>query len=79
MTRRKNSPQRREPEAVLTARDLISIDISKMLVLEFRIMIIKILAGLEKGIEDTRESLSGKIKELKSNQDEIKKAINKMQ
>jgi len=39
---------------------------------EFRIMIIKILAGLEKSIEDTRESLSGEIKELTSNQVEKK-------
>ena len=75
MTRWKNSPQKREQEAVLTARDLISMDISKMSELEFRITILKILAGLEKSIEDTRASLSGEIKELKSNQVEIKKAI----
>ena len=79
MTRWKNSPQKREQEAVLTARDLISMDISKMSAIEFRITIIKILAGLEKSIEDTRESLSGEIKELKSNQVKIKKAINEMQ
>uniref|UniRef100_A0A452VDF0 ubiquitinyl hydrolase 1 n=2 Tax=Ursus TaxID=9639 RepID=A0A452VDF0_URSMA len=79
MTRRKNSPQKREQEAVLTDRDLISMDISKMSELEFRITIIKILAGLKKSIEDSRESLSGEIKELKSNQVEIKKAINGMQ
>ena len=36
-------------------------DISKMLELEFR-MIIKMLVGLEKSIEDSRESLSGEIK-----------------
>ena len=79
MTRWKNSPQKREQEAVLTARDLISMDISKMSELEFRITIIKILAGLKKSIEDSRESLSGEIKELKSNQVEIKRAINEMQ
>ena len=65
-TRWKNSPQRREQEAVLTVRDLISMDISKMMELDFKITIIKILAGLEKSTEDTRESLSGEIKELKS-------------
>ena len=54
-------------------------DISKMSELEFRIIIIKILTGLEKSIEDTRESLSGEIKELKSSQVNIKKAINEMQ
>ena len=46
-------------------------DISKMLELEFKIMIIKILAGLEKNIEDTRESLSIKLEELKSSQAKI--------
>ena len=47
--------------------------ISKTSELEFRIMIIKILAGLEKGTDDTRESLSGEIKELKFYPVEIKK------
>ena len=42
-------------------------DISKMSELEFKIMTIKILAGLEKSIENTRESLSRELKELKSN------------
>ena len=36
--------------------------ISKMSDLELRIMIIKILAGLEKSIENIRESLYGEIK-----------------
>ena len=36
-----------EQEAVLTARNLISMDISKRLELEFRIMTIKIIAGLK--------------------------------
>ena len=40
---------------------------------------IKLLAGSEKSIEDTRESLSREIKELKSTQVEIKKTINEMQ
>ena len=46
MTRQENSSQKREQEAELTVRDLISMDISKMLELEFRIT--KILAELEK-------------------------------
>ena len=61
------SPQKREQEPVLTAGDLMSISISKMSELEFKIMTIKILAGLEKSIENTRESLSRELKELKSN------------
>ena len=57
---------KKRTRAVLTVRDLISMDISKMVELDFKITIIKILAGLEKSTEDTRESLSGEIKELKS-------------
>ena len=37
-------------------------------------MIIKIQAGVEEIIEDSKEYLSGEIKELKFNQMEIKKA-----
>ena len=48
MTKWKNSPQKIEQEAVPTARDLINTDFGKMSELEFRITIIKILAGLEK-------------------------------
>ena len=43
--------------------------------LEFRTTIIRLLVGVEKSIE----SLSAEIKEIKSNQDEIKKAITEMQ
>ena len=56
-------------------------DIGNMTALEFRMTILKVLAGLEKGIENIREILSGEIKalsreikELKSNQVEIKKS-----
>ena len=45
MARWKNSPQKREQEAVLT-RDLISMDISKILELEFRVTIIKMQVEL---------------------------------
>ena len=47
--------------------------------LEFGVTIIKILDGLQKSIEDTRESPSGETKELKSNQAKIKKCSKKMQ
>ena len=42
-------------------------------------MIIKVLTELEKNIGDTRESIFVEIKELKSNQVWIKRAINEMQ
>ena len=86
MTRWKNSPQKKEQEVVLKARDLINTIIGNMSDLEFRMMILKVLARLFKGMEDLRETLSGgiealsgKIKELKSNQVELKKAINEVQ
>ena len=86
MTRWKNSPQEKEQEAVPKARDLINKDIGNMSDLEYRMTILKVLAGLEKGMEDIRETLSreikalsGEIKELKSNKVEIKKAINEVQ
>ena len=59
----------------MKARDLINTDISKMSELKFRIIIIRILAGVEKSIE----SLSAKIKEEKSSQSKIKNAITEMQ
>ena len=45
-------------------RNLTNTDISKISELEFKTMIIRILAGVEKkkSIEDTRESLSAEIK-----------------
>ena len=60
------------------ARDLINTDTSKMSKLEFKTMIITILAGLEKSIEDNTESLSVEIKELKSSQGKIKNLIIEM-
>ena len=87
MTRWKNSPQKEEQETVPKARDLINTDIGNMSDLEFRMTIIQaLLAGLEKRMEDIRETLSreikalfGEIKELKSNQVEIKKAVTEVQ
>ena len=55
----RNSPQKKDLEEV-TARDLVNANISKIFESEFKTTIIKILAGLEKSIEDTRESLSTK-------------------
>ena len=55
MTKQRNSLQKKEQEEMM-ARDLINKDISKMVELEFK-TIIRILAGHEKSIEDTRESL----------------------
>ena len=74
----RNSPQKKEEEVELTARDLINTNTSKMSELKSKTTIIRILAGLEKSIEDTRESLTTEIKELKSSQAKIKNAITEM-
>ena len=78
MTRWKNSPQKNEQEDMM-ARDLINSDISKISELEFKTMNIRILAGVEKSIEYTRESLLAEIKELKSSQAKIKNVVTEMQ
>ena len=47
---------------------------------DFKTKIVRILAGLEKSIEDTRESLIIETKDLKTSQAEIfKNAITEMQ
>ena len=46
MTKQRNSPQKKEEEET-TARDLTNTDTSKMSEPEFRITIIRILAGVE--------------------------------
>ena len=48
ITRRKNSPQKKEPEVELSSTDLMEIDLSKTSEIEFRIAIIKLLVGLGK-------------------------------
>ena len=55
----------------MTARDLTNTDTSKMSEPEFRIIIIRILAE----VENRLESLSEKITEVKSSQNEIKKML----
>lgn len=59
------------------ARDLIETDTSNMPDPEFK-TISRILAGLEKSIGDTRESLTPEIKGVKTSQAEIKNTVTKM-
>ena len=53
------------------ARNLINTDTSKMSEPEFRITMIRILAG----VKNRLEALSAEIKEVKASQDEIKKML----
>ena len=50
----------------------MDMDLSKISEMEFRITIIKLLAGLEKSIKDSREFLSA---EMRSNQAKIKNTL----
>ena len=70
MSRWRNSFQKKEK--MVTARDLIKTNIGNMPDPEFKAKIIRILAGLEKSIENIMETLTAEIKELKTNQAEVK-------
>ena len=78
MTKQKNSLQKKLQE-VATANELIKNDLSNIMEHEFRIIVIKLIAGLEKRIEDSRESITTEIKGLRNSHEELKHAINKVQ
>ena len=59
----------------VTARNLSEIDISNMLDVEFKAMIIRILTGLEKRVEEISETLNTKIR---NDILEIKGPVNEM-
>ena len=61
MMKRKNSPQKKLQE-VVTANELIKTNLSNITKQEFRIIVIKFIAGLQKSIEDNRESIATEIK-----------------
>ena len=71
MTKQRNSPQKKKHEE-MTAPDFTNRDTSKMSEPEFRITIIRILAG----VKNRLQSLSAEIKEVKNSQNEIKKCYN---
>ena len=78
MTKRKNSPQKNVQE-ITTANELIKNDLNNITESKFRIIVIKLIAGLENSIEDSRESLATEIKGLRNSQEELKNAINELQ
>ena len=78
MTKRKNSPQKNLQE-ITTANELLKKDLNNITESEFRIIVIKLIAGLEKSIEDSRESIATEIKGLRNSQEELKNAINEVQ
>uniref|UniRef100_A0ABI7VTQ4 L1 transposable element RRM domain-containing protein n=1 Tax=Felis catus TaxID=9685 RepID=A0ABI7VTQ4_FELCA len=78
MTKRKNSPQK-NLQAITTANELIKKDLNNITESEFRIIVIKLIAGLENSIQDSRESIATEIKGLRNSQQELKNALNEMQ
>ena len=77
MTKRKNS-LRKELQEVATANELIKTNLSDITEQGFRI-VIKLIAGIQKGTEDSRESIAAEIKELKNSHDELKNVVNEVQ
>ena len=55
----------------ITARDLPKTDRNNTSEQELRTTVIRLIAGLEKSIEDTRETLAAEIKDLRILQDEF--------
>ena len=71
-------PSKNVPE-ITTANEMIKKDLNNITESEFRIIVIKLIDGLENSIEDSRESLATEIKGLRNSQEELKHAINEMQ
>ena len=71
MMKWKNSPQKKLQE-VVTVNELIKNDLSNITEQEFRIIVIKLIAGLEKSIEESRESIATDIKGLRNSYKELK-------
>ena len=67
MTKWKNSPQKNLQE-IPTANELIKKDLNNITESEFRIIVIKLISGLQNSIEDSRESLATEIKGLRNSQ-----------
>ena len=75
MTRRKNSPQKKELDTVLSATELQNLDFNTTSEIQFGSPIIKPLVALEKSIKDSRDFVTA---ELRPNQAKIKNRLNEM-
>ena len=76
MTRKKNSPQKKESELVLSATELQNLDYNSMSESKFRSTITKLLVPLEKSVKESRDFVTAK---FRTNQAEIKNQLNEMQ
>ena len=78
MMKQKSSPQKKFQEE-MTAKELVKTDIKNITEQEFRITVIRLITGLEKIREDSRESIATEIKELKNSHDELRNVVNEVQ
>ena len=76
--KQKNSPENTFREE-MRARELFKTDINNISEHESRIIVVRIIAGFEKSIEDSRESIAADIKDLRNSHDELRNAVNEMQ
>ena len=76
MTRKKNSPQKKESETVLSSTEIQNLDYNSMSDSHFRSTIINLLVALEKSIKESRDFMNT---EFRTNQAEIKNQLNEMQ
>ena len=74
----KNYPQKNFQEE-MTARESLKPDLNNIFDQEFRLIVIRLIDGLEKSIEDSRESIAAETKELKNSHDELKNVVNEVQ
>ncbi|KAF0884043.1 LORF1 protein, partial [Crocuta crocuta] len=73
----KSSPPKKFQEE-LTAKELLKTDISSITEQDFRTIIIKLIAELEKSMEDIKETMATNDMELKNRYDKLKNAINEI-
>ncbi|KAF0880766.1 LORF1 protein, partial [Crocuta crocuta] len=77
MMKWKNSPPKKLQEE-MTARELLKTDISNITEQKFRTIIIKLIAGLEKSMEDIGETMATNNMELKNSYSELENGINEI-
>jgi len=71
MRRKRNMSQMKEHDKI-TTRELNKTEISNMPKGEFKVMVIKILTGLEKAVDELSENFNKDMESIKKNQSELK-------
>ena len=75
MRRQRNTSQLKEQDKI-TAKELNEMEIDNMPEIEFKVMIIQIITGLEtKGVKDLSEIFNKQIEKIKKDQSEMKNSI----